>query len=551
MKNALLLIISFFVFFIHSPAQQVPRNLVVIEIGTGTWCQYCPAAANGAEDLLDGGYPVAVIKYHSGDDYANVFSNARVNYYVITGFPTAFFDGLNPVVGGGSATQTMFPQYAARVNQRMTIQSPFSIGMQGTHACLTDFTANVTVNKVAANSSSDLRLHAVVTEKHIPKFWQGMPEVNQACRLMIPSQNGSAVSFASGNTQNFNLQFSLDPSWVFENLELVVFLQDHATKEIFQASKMMLTEFIPEHSYDAAVISIINLPKATCNGIFEPQVRIRNVGAEVLTAVDIVCQVNEGTPNTYSWTGALNYLEYETVTLPVIDFTVTENNQLLVFTENPNGNIDGCPSNDQMTRTIPAALHTPNTVKLIMRTDANPQETTWELMNSAGEVLFSGGPYTSSGQMVQQTFELEEEDCHIFAVYDSGGDGLLNPGFMMLYYGNNTVIYQGTSYGYGESIEFNTADPVGINENIQISKVHIIPNPVSQQASLLISLEHASDVRYQVYSITGQLVAEAQSGRLTAGQHSLSIDASGWTPGLYVYKVWIGNVVNYGKFSVR
>ena len=36
-------------------AQAVPREMVVMEIGTGTWCTYCPGAAMGADDLLENG----------------------------------------------------------------------------------------------------------------------------------------------------------------------------------------------------------------------------------------------------------------------------------------------------------------------------------------------------------------------------------------------------------------------------------------------------------------------------------------------------------------
>ncbi|MFO7615133.1 MAG: Omp28-related outer membrane protein [Bacteroidales bacterium] len=551
MKKSFLLFLSFFVMALFAAAQQVPRNLVVVEIGTGTWCPYCPAASNGADDLLANGYDVAVIKYHSGDSYANAYSNARVSYYNITGFPTAYFDGLSPVVGGGGSSQTMFPQYSSRVNQRMAIQSAFTIDLEGTHTCLTDFTAYVTVEKVHTNTSTNLRLHAVLTEKHIPENWQGMTEINHACRLMIPNQNGTSVSFQGGNTQNFTLQFSPNPAWVFENMELVVFLQDHNTKEIFQGAKLMLTDFMPEYSFDANVKKIDNLPTAACNGIFEPHVLIRNLGAETLTDLEITYHVNNGTSHNYSWIGSLDYLEEEAVVLPSLDFTVEEDNQLIVQSMNPNGNPDECPSNDQMTQTIPMALYTPNSIKLFLRTDTNPEETTWEIKNASGEVLFSGGPYTTSNQTIQETFDLEEDECHTFSVYDSGGDGLILPAFIMLYHGSGNMIYQASLFGSGESTEFNTADPVGISEEIQYAHVTIFPNPVQNQASLVISLEQPAMVSYEVYAATGQLIMEADAGWLTTGQHALMLDASLWKTGLYIYRAQVGEKMHSGKFTVR
>jgi len=76
----------------------VPRNKVIIEIGTGTWCQFCPGAAMGADDLVNNGHAVAVVENHNGDTFTNTYSNARNTYYGITGYPTAFFDGLIPVL---------------------------------------------------------------------------------------------------------------------------------------------------------------------------------------------------------------------------------------------------------------------------------------------------------------------------------------------------------------------------------------------------------------------------------------------------------------------
>jgi hypothetical protein len=110
MKKQIYLSIAVLLVSLMTVAQQVPRNMVVVEIGTGTWCQYCPGAAMGADDLSANGDPVAIIENHNGDPFANTYSNTRNSYYSISGYPTAMFDGLN-AVPGGSNTQTMYPYY--------------------------------------------------------------------------------------------------------------------------------------------------------------------------------------------------------------------------------------------------------------------------------------------------------------------------------------------------------------------------------------------------------------------------------------------------------
>ncbi|MGE5424245.1 MAG: hypothetical protein ACM3N9_02710, partial [Syntrophothermus sp.] len=98
MKKILLSFVM--VFTVISLIAQTSRKQVVMEIGTGTWCTYCPGAAMGADDLLEYGCEVAVVENHNGDAFANTYSNARNSYYNITGFPTAMFDGVLKKEGG-------------------------------------------------------------------------------------------------------------------------------------------------------------------------------------------------------------------------------------------------------------------------------------------------------------------------------------------------------------------------------------------------------------------------------------------------------------------
>ena len=119
MKKALLSIV-FTMATIFLMAQTAPREMVVVEVGTGTWCQYCPGAAMGVDDLLANGKKVAVVENHNGDSYANNYSNARNTLYGISGFPTATFDG-NQAVVGGNHTSSMYSSYLPKYNAAIAI----------------------------------------------------------------------------------------------------------------------------------------------------------------------------------------------------------------------------------------------------------------------------------------------------------------------------------------------------------------------------------------------------------------------------------------------
>lgn len=232
MKRFLLLIVlSLALSFVFA----VPREMVVLEIATGTWCGYCPGAAMGAHDLLENGHSVAVIKNHGSDSFANTYSNARNNYYNITGFPTAKFDGIVEY-GGGNANASLYNQYLAKYNQRINVPSNYTISAE---AELNDLTLNVavTVTKVSADNNTNVYLRSSITESNIAFNWFNQNRVDNVNRLMAPNALGTPINLTTGASTTVNLTFNLDASWQLPNLELVLFLQSDSTKEVLQGKK--------------------------------------------------------------------------------------------------------------------------------------------------------------------------------------------------------------------------------------------------------------------------------------------------------------------------
>lgn len=194
----------------------------------------------GCHDLLQNGHAVAIIKNQQGDSYANVYSNARNTYYNIIGYPTAFFDGLNPFAGG-SPTQSMYSSYLPRVNARLAVPSHFTISAQGAQVG-NQFQVAVTVSKPEADTNTNVRLHAVLTESNIPQVWFNQTTVENVNRLMTPDQNGTPISLNTGETTTVNLAFNLNTGWNISNCEVVFFLQNQTTKEILQGVKYSLAQ---------------------------------------------------------------------------------------------------------------------------------------------------------------------------------------------------------------------------------------------------------------------------------------------------------------------
>ncbi len=256
----------------------LPRNLVVVEIGTGTWCPYCPGAAMGADELIANGHPVAIIENHNGDNYANTYSNARNSYYGITGYPTAVFDGLNPSVGG-SNTQSMYSNYLPKVNARMNVASHYSISATGTMTGNT-ISIQATVSKPEADSNTNVVLHCAITESHITQSWQGQDHLNFVNRLMLPNQNGTPVSLATGGQQTIPLQGDFATSWNINTCEVVFFLQNTSTKEVLQGIKYTLPGLLGVNPVSATQL---DFPATYVGGTTQQSFEIHNYFGSVIT----------------------------------------------------------------------------------------------------------------------------------------------------------------------------------------------------------------------------------------------------------------------------
>ena len=90
------------------------------------------------------------------------------------------------------------------------------------------------------------------------------------------------------------------------------------------------------------------------------------------------------------------------------------------------------------------------TLKVIVVSDAMGEQTTWDIINSAGEVLCSGGPYAhiiGTGTNVNmQNVELPVNDCYLFTIHDSNSNGIccnFGNGYYQIKDASNNVIVDG------------------------------------------------------------------------------------------------------------
>jgi hypothetical protein len=443
----------------------------------------------------------------------------------------------------------MYPTYLAKVNQRLAVPSNFTLALNGFNDGL-NYTVIVTMEMVEPYTGTNLVMQFTVTESHIPENWGGLTEVNHVNRLMVPGANGTLLDFSTQTSQTVMLNFALNAGWDFDNIDFVVFIQNNANKEILQGFTVPAADLMPMYYNNAGCMDIHMVPVTNCSGEVAPRINLVNEGAEELTSVNINYKINNDAVNTYQWSGNLSYGESIQVNLPTAGFTLLENNDLLIYTSNPNGNPDEEPSNDTTFTTFISAMEVVPNVYVFIKLDDNPDETTWECKNSAGAVLFSGGPYVNPQEFIKDTLYLAENDCYSFIIYDAGGDGLIggNAGFT-LRQNDFSLIYQNNDFENTEEFVQFAINQTDLPEMADRMDFSVFPNPFGNHTFITFYLSEGEPFDLKIYNILGTVVYSSQQSQMKAGNQKLQINTQDFIPGVYFVTLKAGDKVYSAKIS--
>ena len=229
----------------------VKRN-PVLEVISSVYCYNCPGAAMAAEAYREEfGKRAVVIEYPGtlhDNPFQNVASRARQKYYNVDGFPTSIVDGVLKQVGGHhtiSIYKGVLNLIKPKVQKRMTVNAPISIKLSKT-LNLTKGYLSSSVKLVAKIANEDNRkitgrVHFAIVENHIPFKWEGRDSLYWLERSMNNNASGETITLNIGEDVVMEHEFHIDPKWYETtnnpaNFELVCFMQNDKTKEIYQGA---------------------------------------------------------------------------------------------------------------------------------------------------------------------------------------------------------------------------------------------------------------------------------------------------------------------------
>lgn len=286
----------------------------------------------------------------------------------------------------------------------------------------------------------------------------------------------------------------------------------------------------------------------TCGG---PQVRIRNLGSNRLTAVTIAYRVKgRGPLQTYNWTGNLSYGRDTLVSLPAL--TTLMNNstggRFQAWTTSPNGARDQNAYNDTLSTKFNPTIFLPGPVTIVMTTNnagnGTPfNETSWRVFDVAGNVVsqrintLNGNTYTDNLRLVPGCYSLRVTDtgCNGFAWWAAAAAG--NGSMRILNSAGNVLQILSGDFGCEYTLNFQVAGVVtAANTAKLLNALDVYPNPSHDgQFSLDLNLPTSQDVQLRVVDALGRSVWNQRLAQVKASVQPLNL--AGVAPGVYALEL--------------
>ncbi len=366
------------------------------------------------------------------------------------------------------------------------------------------------------------------------------------------------------------IPLSCDTPPVNEMIDNYMDYTDDACMDIFtqnQASRMAVvmtnsprrstlktsTKATPVTLYanDAEIKLEANCDMGVCGAIPNQTIQkviIYNRGTTTLTAATLNYTINGGVNNVYNWTGSLAINQSATFGITI---NSTANGTINISVATANGVTDQRSSNNSATGTfvIPTAVSNYPFTNFIFRLQQDywGSETTWNLKNSSGTILQSGGPYTDTyinattisavPTLITENWSLPANQCYTFTINDKSGDGICcgtglgssGDGFYDIKSTNGlTTVTSGASFGSSQSYSF-TTNSLGVNAFETSSDIYLYPNPAKGTINISIPSNFGLPNSYTIYNSIGQIINHKE----VSFQPDLTVNTSALSNGIY------------------
>lgn len=314
--------------------------------------------------------------------------------------------------------------------------------------------------------------------------------------------------------------------------------------DYYQIEDQIVYYSAPNFTLDASLDDIISPSKDQMwlrkNPICtNPIVKITNTGSTTLTSLVITYGLNNGPQSTFNWTGSLDFMESEEVTLGTFGWAQGASN-FVVSISSPNGGTDQYPHNNNRISDYVYPPVMPATMVIEFKTNTYPWENSYTLKNSAGNVIHSRSGL-SANTIYRDTLTLAT-DCYEFELLDNGEDGLSwwansaqGAGYLRFRSATVNQILKSFGADFGGKIfqQFTVGLTSSTPDYILSDQLamYVYPNPSNGMVNIDVNMTKRDNGVIEVYDVYGKKVYTHNYYNLTA--ESIEVDFSGLPKGVY------------------
>jgi len=346
--------------------------------------------------------------------------------------------------------------------------------------------------------------------------------------------------------------------------------QDRMVTEVGQLSSVnaFMSEInscsTAEYNKDAKMLSY-NGDATYCQGNLNASVTIQNYSiGSTLSSCDILTKINGSVVDTYPWTGSLDTYGVATIDLGTI--SDIPDNADISFEIDYDGDMD--ESNNDIDPNISGSEESSAYVTLTVLTDSYPDETSWQLFDSNGNVVEStdivgqaygqNGDYSGANE-TEFTYNWSlSSGCYTFAVYDAYGDGLnasqwggVDGEITLTDANSGNTFFSVWDFGEMASVSFNAdggSNPFSLTESTN-TEITVFPNPFQDYTNLSIFTQNKEDINVEIYNNLGEVVYNNHIN-IATGTNDLRIETGDLLPGLYYMNVIINGKNNLKPLTI-
>ena len=330
----------------------------------------------------------------------------------------------------------------------------------------------------------------------------------------------------------------------------------------YQVAHQLLAYGAPNFQLDAAIVAVIapnNSAEYERIGTIcaNPSLLIRNTGASELTQLTINYWLNESiAPQSYVWTGSLDFMEEEIVVIPSpselwLD-VLSDNNVFHAELSDPNQGNDEYVFNNTINSNFDIPFVAPHNLSIVVRTNNNPSQNSYQLLDGNGNIIGSNN-LPSSNTTYTDDYSLIAE-CYKLIVTDTGDDGLqwwANPtqgnGYAKLTNENGLTIKTfEKDFGGRFEFSFTTDFPVSIEDLDFLTNIKVFPNPTSKYCTI-----ETTDLSQATVYIIDMLGKEVTAPITNRSDNSISFNLQNLNSGVYFIIIDKGDVKTTRKLVIK